>query len=129
MIRQKNINENGSFARSILLIALACLVFGVQQGIHDNYGIMMNGLLGPTGISYKDISFCIGIGDLIYGAAQPFMGTLSIRTSQTFVLISGIVMMAAGLCLTPLCRSFVPLLLCFGILLPLARPVWLSVFS
>ena len=112
-------NEKGSLARSILLIALACLVFGVQQGIHDNYGIMMDGLLEPTGVSYSGISFCIGIGALIYGFAQPFMGMLAIRTSQSFVLLSGIVLTAAGLCLTPLCRSFFPLLLCFGIILPL----------
>lgn len=117
--KQQTEKEGGSLARSILLIALACLVFGVQQGIHDNYGIMMNGLLGPTGVSYKNISLCLGVSALIYGVAQPFMGILSIRRSQTFVLISGIVLMAAGLCLTPLCRSFFPLLLCFGIVLPL----------
>ncbi|MGI5989007.1 MAG: MFS transporter [Lachnospiraceae bacterium] len=116
----EDVEKKGSSltVRSILLIAAACLVFGVQQGIHDNYGIMMNGLLGTTGQTYRAISFCIGIGALIYGFAQPFMGMLAIRTSQTFVLISGIVMMAAGLCLTPLCRSFLTLLLCFGILLP-----------
>lgn len=111
--------EKSPLLRSVLLVAVACLVFGVQQGIHDNYGIMMNGLLGPTGVDYKSISFCIGIGALIYGFAQPFMGMLAIRTSQTFVLISGILLMVAGLCLTPLCRSFVTLLLCFGIILPL----------
>lgn len=108
-----------SVLRSILLIAVACLVFGVQQGIHDNYGIMMNGLLEPTGQSYRHISFCIGVGALIYGFAQPFMGMLAIRKSSTFVLLWGIALMVAGLCLTPLCRSFPALLLCFGIVLPL----------
>lgn len=39
----------GSLARSVVLIAAACLTFGVQQGIHDSYGIMMSGLLEPTG--------------------------------------------------------------------------------
>lgn len=104
---------------SLFLILLACLVFGVQQGVHDNYGIMMSGLLGPTGQDYTHISFCIGVGALIYGFGQPLMGALALRTSQTFVLISGIILMAAGLCLTPLCRSFITLLLCFGIILPL----------
>ncbi|MGI6217816.1 MAG: MFS transporter [Coriobacteriales bacterium] len=111
--------QNSSLLRSVLLIAVACLVFGVQQGIHDNYGIMMNGLLGPTGVDYQGISFCIGVGALIYGFAQPFMGMLAIKTSHRFVLISGIFLMVAGLCLTPLCRSFITLLLCFGIVLPL----------
>lgn len=111
--------ERSSLFRSILLIAVACLVFGVQQGIHDNYGIMMSGLLEPTGQSYTNISFCIGIGALIYGFAQPFMGMLAIRKSSTFVLLTGIALMVSGLCLTPLCRSFAALLLCFGIILPL----------
>lgn len=115
----KQKRESSATLRSVLLVAVACLVFGVQQGIHDNYGIMMNGLLEPTGQNYSSISFCIGVGALIYGFAQPFMGMLAIRTSQTFVLISGIILMAAGLCLTPLCRSFITLLLCFGIILPL----------
>lgn len=111
--------SHNSTLLSILLIAVACLVYGVQQGIHDNYGIMMNGLLGPTGQSYKNISFCIGVGALIYGFDQPLLGMLAIKKSPTFVLLHGIAFMAAGLCLTPLCRSFFTLLLCFGIILPL----------
>lgn len=33
-----------------------------MQGVHDNYGIMMNGLLSATGVDYAGISFCIGNG-------------------------------------------------------------------
>ncbi|MGI5889010.1 MAG: MFS transporter [Oscillospiraceae bacterium] len=119
LIEKKGQKINNQLLRSILLIALACLVFGVQQGVHDNYGIMMNGLLGTTGLDYTHISFCKAVGDLIYGFAQPFMGMLAIKTSSTFVLLSGIGLMVGGLCLTPLCMNFVTLLLCFGIMLPL----------
>ena len=26
----------------IVLVIAACIVFGIMQGVHDNYGIMMN---------------------------------------------------------------------------------------
>ena len=63
----------------VIIVAGACLVHGVMQGVHDNYGIMMNGLLTVTGVDYAGISFCIGIGALVYGFAQPFLGMLAIR--------------------------------------------------
>ncbi len=105
--------------RCIILVVAACLVHGTMQGVHDNYGIMMNGLLEPTGISYANISFCIGVGAMLYGLAQPFLGMLALRKSNAFVLMLGVIMTIAGLVLTPLCRSFPALLICFGILLPL----------
>lgn len=43
-----------------------------MQGVHDNYGIMMTGLIPYTGIDYVTISFAIGVGALVYGLAQPF---------------------------------------------------------
>lgn len=46
----------------LMLIIAACMIHGVMQGVHDNYGIMMNGLVRTTGISYSYISFCIGTG-------------------------------------------------------------------
>ncbi len=59
--------------RTVLLVAIACLVYGVMQGVHDNYGIMLKGLMSTSGLKYSDISFCIGIGAFIYGLAQPFL--------------------------------------------------------
>ncbi|MBR1820550.1 MAG: MFS transporter [Clostridia bacterium] len=116
----KNLNPRptGGLTRSILLVAAVCLVFAVMQGVHDNYGIMLNSLVDRTGLDYAAVSFIIGVGALLYGVAQPFMGMLALRKSNAFVMLLGMGLTAAGLILTPLCRSFAALLLCFGILLP-----------
>lgn len=96
----------------------ACLVFAIMQGIHDNYGIMMNGLLGHTALDYAALSFVVAVGQILYGATQPIFGVLALRRGNAFVMLCGAVLMAAGLLGTPLCGGFWSLLLCFGILLP-----------
>lgn len=104
--------------RVIIIVAAACLVHGVMQGVHDNYGIMMTGLLPVTGIGYAGISFCIGTGALIYGFAQPFLGMLALKKSNVFVILLGIVFTITGLIVTPLCRNFISLFIFFGLVLP-----------
>lgn len=102
----------------IILIAAACIVHGVMQGVHDNYGIMMNGLVGTSGISYAYISFCIGVGALVYGVAQPFLGMLALKKSNAFVIMLGIIFTVLGLVITPLCKDPITMLLFFGLILP-----------
>ncbi len=101
-----------------ILIIAACTVFGIMQGVHDNYGIMLNGLLQTSGLSYAYISFCIGIGALVYGAAQPFLGILALKRSNAFVMMLGILFMIVGLVVTPLCKDPFSMLLFFGLVLP-----------
>lgn len=67
-------------------MAAACLVHGVMQGVHDNYGIMMNGLTGVTKIDYASVSFCIGVGALVYGLSQPFLGMLALKNQIHLLL-------------------------------------------
>ncbi len=102
----------------IVLVAAACVVHGIMQGVKDNYGIMMNGLIGTSGISYSYISFCIGVGALVYGVAQPFLGMLALRKSNALVLTVGIVFTVLGLAVTPMCRDPFTMLLFFGLILP-----------
>ena len=102
----------------LLAMSAACLVFAIMQGIHDNYGIMMNGIISKTDISYSSVSLVIAVGQILYGATQPFFGMLALKKSNAFVMLLGIVFMAAGLIATPFCREFWSLLLFFGIILP-----------
>lgn len=102
----------------VIAVAAACVVFAVMQGIHDNYGIMMSGIIEHTGIAYASVSFVIAVGQILYGATQPLFGMLALKKSNAFVLFTGIIMMAAGLIATPLCTSTWSLLIFFGILLP-----------
>ncbi len=111
-------HKSAGLMQSILLIAVACLVYGVMQGVHDNYGIMLNGLVPETGLTYAAVSFCIGIGAFVYGLAQPFLGMLALKKGYATVIMLGIACMVVGLIATPLCRHNVTMFLFFGLLLP-----------
>lgn len=113
-----NQERKNNIFQLFIIVAAACLVHGIMQGVHDNYGIMMNSLTSATGIDYASISFCIGVGALVYGFSQPFLGMLALKKSNTFVIMLGIVFIVSGLIITPLCRNFFTLLLFFGLILP-----------
>lgn len=85
----------------LLAMMAACLVFAIMQGIHDNYGIMLNGIVAHTGIDYASVSFVIAVGQILYGATQPIFGMLALKKSNAFVMMCGIVFMAVGLIVTP----------------------------
>lgn len=89
-----------------------------MQGIHDNYGIMLPGIVPRSGINYAFVSFVIAVGQILYGVTQPVFGMLAIRKSNAFVMFLGIVFMATGLIVTPFCGELWSLLIFFGILLP-----------
>jgi MFS family permease len=116
--KSQNIQKQSSILQCIVLVIAACIVHGVMQGVHDNYGIMMTGLIPYTGIDYASISFCIGVGALVYGIAQPFLGILALRKSNVFVIMLGIFFTVIGLVFTPLCTNTLTLLLFFGLILP-----------
>lgn len=116
-MKQKS-KEHHGFFQVMIVVAAACLVHGVMQGVHDNYGIMMTGLIPVTGIDYAGVSFCIGTGALVYGFAQPLLGMLALKRSNVFVILMGIVFTVLGLLITPLCRNLISLFIFFGLVLP-----------
>lgn len=118
-MKQTTDKKSRNIFQIIIVVAAAGLIHGVMQGVHDNYGIMMTGLIPVTGLDYAQISFCIGTGALVYGLAQPFLGMLAIKKSNAFVILLGITFTIIGLIATPLCKSFFMLFLFFGLLLPL----------
>lgn len=110
-------NKNSIF-QFIAAVASVCVVFAIMQGIHDNYGIMLPGIVTRSGFDYASVSFVIAVGQILYGVTQPVFGMLAIKRSNAFVMFLGIVFMAAGLVVTPFCGALWSLLLFFGILLP-----------
>lgn len=102
----------------LIAVSGVCLVFAVMQGIHDNYGIMLDGIVAHTSISYASVSLVIAIGQILYGVGQPFFGMLALKKSNAFVMCCGILLMAVGLIATPFCSALWSLLIFFGILLP-----------
>lgn len=110
--------RQSGFVQSVVAILAVCLVFAVMQGIHDNYGIMLKGIVEHTEISYASVSLVIAVGQILYGVSQPVFGMLALKKSNAFVMFWGIILMAAGLIATPFCKGVWSLLIFFGIILP-----------
>lgn len=114
----KETKDKNNVFQYIVSVAAVCLVFAIMQGIHDNYGIMLPGIVAYAGLDYASVSFVIAVGQILYGATQPAFGMLAIKKGNAFVMFLGIVFMAAGLIATPFCGELWSLLVFFGILLP-----------
>lgn len=110
--------KKGNFLQFFIALVSACLVFAIMQGIHDNYGIMLKGIVEHTGIAYASVSFVIAVGQILYGVTQPIFGMLALKKSNAFVMLCGVILMAVGLIATPFCKNPVTLLIFFGIILP-----------
>lgn len=106
-----------------IVIVFGCLVYALSAGIRSNYGIMMNGLIDKTQLTYEQISFVMGIGQLSYGFAQPVFGYIAMKKSNKMVILTGILLMTLGLFLTPLSTSLWSLILSLGILLSVGTGV------
>lgn len=117
-MEKSTIQKKNRILQYIIALAAGCLVFAIMQGIHDNYGIMLPGIVEHSGFDYASVSFVIAVGQILYGATQPFFGMLAIKKSNAFVMFVGIILMAAGLIVTPFCSEMWSLLIFFGILLP-----------
>lgn len=101
----------------ILLIASACVLFGLSIGIRMNYGILLNAYATQGGIPYDKISLVIAVGELVYGIAQPLLGILAMKKSNAFVLKIGLALLALGFLTSSVVRNGIVLIFTFGILL------------
>lgn len=109
--------EKKSSVAGIVVITLAgCLIFMLNNGIRVNYGLLSAAIERYTGIAAASVSFSIAIAQLFYGFAQPFFGALALKKNNSFVLILGALMLAAGFLLTMVSHSPWILTLAMGLL-------------
>lgn len=114
-----NIHTKKSSIVKLMFVALAaCLLYGISSGIRANYGILINDISRNSNVTYASVGFILAIAQLVYGVTQPLFGVVAIKRSNTFVLLTGAVFMAAGLAGIPFCHSMWSLLLFLGIVFP-----------
>lgn len=52
---------------------LACILYGLGAGLRSDIGILLMPLATHCGIAYEDVSFCIAVMQIVFGATQPFL--------------------------------------------------------
>jgi hypothetical protein len=64
---------------------IACVLYGVGAGLRCDIGILVNPLAAHCGLEYEDVSMCVAVMQLVFGAAQPFFGIVASKKSNRFV--------------------------------------------
>lgn len=95
---------------------VACALYGVGAGLRGDIGILLEPLMAHCNATYQQVSFCIAVMNLVFGAAQPAFGMLAARRSNRFVLIAGAGLLGASLVGMAMAKSFVGLLFSLGLL-------------
>lgn len=94
---------------------VACLLYGLGAGLRSDIGILLNPLAEQCGVAYADASLCVAVMQLVFGASQPVFGIMASRRSNRFVLLLGVLLLAASLVGMTLARSFAALFASLGV--------------
>lgn len=111
-------NQDNRLILAFPAAAAACLLYALSMGLVNSYGILLQGLLTATGLSYQSLSFVISIAQLVLGIAPPLFGFLALKRSNKDILSYGITLMAIGFFLIPVSTSLWSLILTEGLLIP-----------
>lgn len=109
-------NETTGLFTVIAFGLVACVLYGVGAGLRGDIGILLNPLADQCGLRYEDVSMCIAVMQLVFGATQPLFGIIASRTSNRFVLVMGACFMGLSMAGMMLARSFIVLMLSLGVL-------------
>jgi len=104
-------------AVAVTLAAAAFLM--VTMGMRQSLGLFVSPLNSSTGLGIATISFSLAVAQFTWGAAQPVAGALADRYGTGKVLAAGLLLLAAGLAVTPLMGSGLGLVASLGLIFSL----------
>ena len=106
-------------APAVIVTLAAAGVLMVTTGTRQSMGLFVSPLNTATGAGIATISFAMAVAQLMWGAAQPVAGALADRYGPGRILAGGVLLLSAGLALTPFMSSGVGLTFSLGILMAL----------
>jgi predicted MFS family arabinose efflux permease len=109
-------NQSTGLLPALAFGVIACLLYGVGAGLRGDIGILLEPLATHTKTSYQEVSFCIAVMNLIFGAAQPVFGLLAAKKTNRFVLILGAIVLCVSLIGMSFSTSFITLFISLGVL-------------
>jgi len=100
----------------VLVLAAAAAITAATFGIRMATGLFVGPINTQTGLGLVAVSFAFGVGQLMWGLAQPVAGALADRHGTGRVVAGGIVLVAAGVALVPFAQTTVVLVIAIGVL-------------
>jgi predicted MFS family arabinose efflux permease len=90
---------------AVIVAAAAASLMAITMGSRSSFGLFVSPLNTATGLGLITISFAAALNQLLWGAAQPFVGALSDRFGASRVLATGGLLLAAGTAMIPFAQS------------------------
>lgn len=91
------------------------MLYGLGAGLRGDMGILLPSLVDHCGLTYQEVSLCIAVMNLMFGATQPLFGMLAARTSNRLVLWVGAGLVGLSLLGMMGAHSWLGLLLALGL--------------
>lgn len=95
---------------------VSCCLYGFGAGMRSDIGILLVPLVEQCAIPYEDVSFCVAVMQLVFGASQPAFGILANRKSNRFVLLLGVAFFIGSLTGMALATGPIALFTSLGVL-------------
>lgn len=99
-----------------LVLLAAGGAFAMTMGARQSMGLYLSALNSSTGLGLGSISLAFAFGQLWWGLTQPFAGMAAERWGTGRVLVTGVLLVAAGTALTPFMHTTPGLILAIGLL-------------
>ncbi len=93
--------SSASRSSTWFIITSAAAVLTITMGVRQTFGLFVLPLHTSIGLGIALISFAMAVGQLFWGATQPFFGVLADKWGSYRVIVLGGILLAAGLALTP----------------------------
>jgi len=102
---------------SVIAVAIAAAtLMAITMGSRSSFGLFVSPLNTATGLGLITISFAAAVNQLMWGAAQPFVGAMADRFGAMRVIAAGGLLLAAGTTLIPFVRSGAELVFAFSLI-------------
>ncbi len=90
-------SATGSRRDFLVLVLAGGAVMGLTLGVRHAFGIFLLPVSVEHGWPRETFSFAIALQNLVWGAAQPFVGMLADRRGACAIIVAGLIAYAAGL--------------------------------
>src|SRR3954470_24423539 len=87
------------------ILAGAAVLLSLAMGMRQSFGLFQPSIVHDTGITTADFSLATALQNVVWGLSQPFVGMLADRFGTRYVMLSGVVVYAAGLAIMMISTS------------------------
>lgn len=93
-----------AFQRWSILVGAAVLL-SLAMGMRQSFGLFQPSVIRDIGITTADFSLATALQNVVWGVTQPMVGMMADRFGARYVMVSGVLIYAAGLALMMIATS------------------------